>query len=100
MQRRSEVPRNCMVYGQILVFFLIVSCLRTEFVVHFILRTCLTNIYLTVLQARGDNYRENQAGISSMFLYHATILIHGETCYSNCFSVCSIFSIPEANRKY
>ncbi|MCJ1452325.1 hypothetical protein MMC28_002667 [Mycoblastus sanguinarius] len=33
-------------------------------------------VLFDLLQARGDNYRENQAGISSMFLYHATILIH------------------------
>ena len=36
-------------------------------------------MYQTVLQAREDStFRKNEAGISSMFLYHATILIHGK----------------------
>ena len=36
-------------------------------------------VLFDLLEARSDDtFRENEAGISSMFLYHATIIIHGE----------------------
>lgn len=30
--------------------------------------------------ARGDDFGANEAGISSMLLYHASIITHGESC--------------------
>jgi len=31
-----------------------------------------------VLMARGDNFKQNPAGISSVLFYHASIIIHGK----------------------
>ena len=47
----------------------------------FISRSWLRLVRGTVLEMRrdGDKFRENEAGISSMFLYHASIIIHGKT---------------------
>lgn len=28
--------------------------------------------------ARGDDFKENTAGVSSVLFYHASIIIHGE----------------------
>ena len=80
MLKRSEAPKSCMVQGQTRVFSLIVSqnpVLRSS-------AGCVQGADLilfckTVLEARGDKFRKNEAGISSMFLYHAAIIIHGKT---------------------
>ena len=37
-------------------------------------RSALTCV---VLMSRGDDFEENPAGISSMLLYHASIITHG-----------------------
>ncbi len=86
--KRSEVPRNCMVQDQTRVSSLIVSQTRVPRssagqVQSADLKSCCK----TVLEARGDKFRKNEAGISSMFLYHAAIIIHGKihTCKSSGF---------------
>lgn len=40
----------------------------------------LTLVIFQVLMSRGDGFKENEAGVSSVLFYHAAIITHGE-CY-------------------